>query len=169
MDSHFTATGFVVDGDKTLLLWHRKGRMWLPPGGHILPGEHPVAAVLREIQEETSLRVGVISKNGRLPFAYPEQLTPPYTVLLENSFEEGPPHQHIDFIYFCRPMEDGNPSFLRAATPWLWLDRKALLRDGPLKAEGPSGLPPDDEDVMRSLTEDVRSLALEAIKFAKQC
>jgi hypothetical protein len=34
MERRFTVTGFVVEGDRTLLHWHRKLQMWLPPGGH---------------------------------------------------------------------------------------------------------------------------------------
>ncbi len=36
---------------------HIKGRDWMPPGGHIEPGEHPVETVRREFREE--LRVGL--------------------------------------------------------------------------------------------------------------
>ena len=39
---HFTATGFVVYMDATLLHWHPKVKMWLLPGGHIEPNEDPV-------------------------------------------------------------------------------------------------------------------------------
>ena len=52
MNRHFTCTGFIVQGDKTLLLWHPHLRMWVPPGGHLEPDEDPVTAVLREIGEE---------------------------------------------------------------------------------------------------------------------
>ena len=41
---HFTATGFVVHEGATLLHWHPKVKMWLPPGGHIEPNEDPVQA-----------------------------------------------------------------------------------------------------------------------------
>ena len=46
---HFTVTGFVVYMDSLLLHWHRKVKMWLPPGGHIEPNEDPVEAALREM------------------------------------------------------------------------------------------------------------------------
>ena len=57
VERQFVATGFVVDGDRTLLLFHRKLQMWLPPGGHIDEGETPDAAVIREVKEETGLKV----------------------------------------------------------------------------------------------------------------
>ena len=46
MIRHFTATGFVINGDATLLHWHHRVQAWLPPGGHIEPNEDPVQAVL---------------------------------------------------------------------------------------------------------------------------
>ena len=55
---HFTATGFVVHEGATLLHWHPKVKMWLPPGGHIEPNEDPVEAALREIEEETGVKGG---------------------------------------------------------------------------------------------------------------
>ncbi len=55
MRRHYTATGFVVQGDRTLLHWHKRLQQWMPPGGHIEPDEDPVQAVLREIREETEL------------------------------------------------------------------------------------------------------------------
>ena len=52
MRRHFTATGFVVDGSRTLLHWHKRLEQWMPPGGHIELNEDPVQAVLREIEED---------------------------------------------------------------------------------------------------------------------
>jgi 8-oxo-dGTP pyrophosphatase MutT (NUDIX family) len=41
-----------------LLHLHRKLGMWLPPGGHIERDELPDDAAVREVFEETGLRVG---------------------------------------------------------------------------------------------------------------
>ena len=46
---HLTATGFLVQGDRVALHWHRKVQAWLPPGGHIEDNEDPVQAMLREV------------------------------------------------------------------------------------------------------------------------
>ena len=35
-----------------LLVEHRNARLWLPPGGHVEPGEHPAVTASRELQEE---------------------------------------------------------------------------------------------------------------------
>ncbi len=118
---HFTATGFVVDGSRTLLHWHKRLQQWMPPGGHIEADEDPVQAVLREIREETGLVTEVISTRDAVPFAYPEQLPPPYTILVEDIPGPGEPHKHIDMIYFCRVV-DGAKRL--AADPTLrWVER----------------------------------------------
>lgn len=37
---------------KIYLGWHKKADDWIPPGGHIEPGETPSEAAIREMQEE---------------------------------------------------------------------------------------------------------------------
>jgi 8-oxo-dGTP pyrophosphatase MutT (NUDIX family) len=147
---HFTVTGFVVDGDRTLLHWHRKNRMWLPPGGHIEGDEDPVQAVLREVREETGIVAEVISTQAPLPFATPAQLPPPHTILVED-IEEGP-HQHIDHIYFVRPVAvaPGAPR-----DPFVWVSGDQLRRN--------DALPVVACGVELPVPEDVRVLGLAAI------
>ena len=57
----FTATTFVVQEGRTLLLRHKKLGLWLPPGGHIDPNELPDDAARREVLEESGLEVELIS------------------------------------------------------------------------------------------------------------
>jgi 8-oxo-dGTP pyrophosphatase MutT (NUDIX family) len=54
-----SAFAFVLDGaDRTLLTRvDRAGRGWEIPGGHLDPGETPVRAAVREVAEETGLRL----------------------------------------------------------------------------------------------------------------
>jgi 8-oxo-dGTP pyrophosphatase MutT (NUDIX family) len=55
---HFTASGFVVhpEGESVLLIHHAKIERWLQPGGHIDPADvSPIAAAIREIEEETGV------------------------------------------------------------------------------------------------------------------
>ena len=56
------ARGLVVDGDDRLLLCrldlpHQDVVVWTAPGGGVEPGEHPVAALHRELDEEVGLAV----------------------------------------------------------------------------------------------------------------
>lgn len=93
----FTATTFVVDHDKTLLLLHRKLGKWFPPGGHIEPNELPDRAALREVREECGLAAELLTPGRAIGTI--AMLPQPYCILLENIT---PGHQHIDLIYFAR-------------------------------------------------------------------
>lgn len=95
----FTATTFVVQQGKVLLLFHRKLQMWLPPGGHIDPDELPDEAALREALEETGVEIELVGEREPAGFAY--ALARPRGVQLETI---APGHEHIDLIYFGRPV-----------------------------------------------------------------
>ncbi len=159
MKRHFTATGFVVKGDRTLLHWHKRLQQWMPPGGHIEPDEDPVAAVLREIREEAGLAAAVVPLAPTMPIDYPGQLAAPYTILLEDSPEPGEPHQHIDLIYFCRPIDGVAPE--PVADPTLrWVGERELQSGRSLDIAGCA--------VSVPVPEDVRLLALIAIETTRQ-
>ena len=55
--THVTASAIVVGPRGTVLHRHKRLALWLQPGGHIDRGELPEEAVLREVREETGLRV----------------------------------------------------------------------------------------------------------------
>ena len=97
---HFTVAIFVVWEGKVLLHHHRKLDMWLPPGGHIEKDELPDDAALREVWEETGIRVALVGER-REDVEDPVQLHRPAGIQLEDI---GPGHQHIDLIYFARPI-----------------------------------------------------------------
>lgn len=52
---HLVSYFAVVDGNRILLVDHKNAELWLPPGGHVEPGEHPRDTVLREAREELGL------------------------------------------------------------------------------------------------------------------
>ncbi|MFK3678639.1 NUDIX hydrolase [Microbacterium sp. NPDC090218] len=57
---HLTASCVVFDAalEHTLLVFHRKGRFWVQPGGHVEDGDRSVVdAALRELREETGIDV----------------------------------------------------------------------------------------------------------------
>ena len=140
---HFTATAFVVQDGATLLHWHPKLDMWLPPGGHVEENEDPVQAVLREVEEETGIAVEVAPtgwvENG---LSGPVQIPPPLTILIEDIDDPVDGfHQHIDFIYVCRPVHPVT------ALPdgWLWVTEEELASNAPLNRPGGVPVsPPDD-------------------------
>jgi 8-oxo-dGTP pyrophosphatase MutT (NUDIX family) len=96
---HFTVAIFVVWEGKVLLHRHRKLGIWLPPGGHIEENELPDEAAIREVWEETGLRIELVGERLE-DVTDPVQLHRPAGVQLENI---GPGHQHIDLIYFAKP------------------------------------------------------------------
>jgi 8-oxo-dGTP diphosphatase len=46
---------FSSERDQVLLVDHKKAELWLPPGGHVDPGEHPKETVRREAMEELGI------------------------------------------------------------------------------------------------------------------
>jgi 8-oxo-dGTP pyrophosphatase MutT (NUDIX family) len=49
---HLVAYFVLTDGEHILLVDHKKAQLWLPPGGHVEPDEHPRDTVVREMREE---------------------------------------------------------------------------------------------------------------------
>ena len=146
--------GFVVHRGSVVLHWHRKVKAWLPPGGHIEPNEDPVQAVIREVLEETGLKVAVISTGAELGLGYPKEVISPYTIMVEDIHDpvEGF-HKHIDMIYFCQPT--GN---MRLAEGWQWVSRETLENGFPLESDTSPTEPPP---------EDVRLLGIRAIDLVE--
>ena len=143
---HFTATGFVVHEGATLLHWHPKVKMWLPPGGHIEPNEDPVQAVLREVEEETGVKAVVVPTGTPIDLDYPEQVHAPFTIEIEDIDDPVQGwHQHIDMIYFCKP--SGVPQTVNDG--WLWVSKDDLADGRALETGiGVAVTPPEDVRVL---------------------
>lgn len=127
---HFTVAVFVVEHGHVLLHLHRRTGLWLPPGGHIEPGELPDEAALRETLEEAGLAVRLVGGTGIDHHAddAPRQLVRPEGVQLEDI---SPEHQHIDLIYFAVPAPgalpgDGTLPVLGGEGGMRWVDRSQL-------------------------------------------
>jgi len=112
MESHYTATGFVLNqaGNKALVIFHKKLQFWLPAGGHVDEGELPHEAVIREVFEETGVRAHIISasKDLALHEGSEIQLPCPFFVLHEfiPQYKDKPAHMHYDFLYRMQAESD---------------------------------------------------------------
>lgn len=107
MERQFTATTYIVEGAKVLLIYHRKLNKWLPPGGHIDPNETPAEAAKREAFEETGLHITLTrQENIWIERWNATSIERPYMCLLEEIPEHNgtPAHQHIDMIYVAKPI-----------------------------------------------------------------
>ncbi len=69
-DKHLVSYVVMVDPDdgSTLLVDHINARLWLPPGGHVEPGEHPTDAARREAHEELGIDPMFAEPSGRPSF-----------------------------------------------------------------------------------------------------
>lgn len=116
---HFTASAFVLspDGETLLLLYHKKLRRWLQPGGHIEPGDIDLeAAARREVLEEVGL--------GDLALAHDGIFDLDVHAIPERGSE--PAHQHHDVRYLFRanPLAERTPDEMHSLQ-WVPVDRIA--------------------------------------------
>lgn len=156
IERHHTATAYVVAHGRTLLIWHEKLGMWLPPGGHCELNEDPVQAAEREALEETGIAVVVVPRADLLICEGPAVLPPPAVILVEDIVRDDQPfHQHIDHVYFTRPVA---PVDLNAPIPghraWRWTAAEELTSAFSLPAPDGTLVP---------VAEDVRLLGIRAI------
>lgn len=89
-----SVTAVVFDEDsRVLLVKHSNGGVWVPPGGAVDPDESPVDAVVREVWEETGLRVEPVGLCG--VFGGPE-----FRLRYVNGDEAG----YVMAVFECRPL-----------------------------------------------------------------
>ena len=105
-----------------LLHRHKKLGRWFPPGGHIEPNELPDEAAVREVSEESGVRVALVGERA-LPILEPKQLVRPRGIQLETI---APGHEHIDLIYFAKPLTSYDGFLLDSDDTLGWYDQAAL-------------------------------------------
>jgi 8-oxo-dGTP pyrophosphatase MutT (NUDIX family) len=158
VERHFTVTGFVVDSDRTLLHWHKKLHIWLPPGGHIDPDEDPVQAALREVREETGIACEIVPTTRAFAFTNVAALPPPISIIVAD-VDGDPPHQHIDMSYVVRPVPGAPRGEPDEDHGFIWVSEAELQRNEPL--------PVASCGVDIPVPEDVREVGLAAIALVR--
>ncbi|GIJ43556.1 DNA mismatch repair protein MutT [Virgisporangium aliadipatigenens] len=92
---------YRADTDAVFLVAHRRAGLWLPPGGHVEPGEPPWETVVREADEELGIA------------ARPHPLTPQRRPLFVTVSRTVGPHSHLDcslwFVLDVDPAEAMRP------------------------------------------------------------
>lgn len=93
MNRDFCASVFIINPEtkKILLVKHKKFNKWVQPGGHLEPNETPEEAALREVYEETGLKITLIGER----FPRESDFIRPLGIQKNISNE----HLHIDIIY----------------------------------------------------------------------
>ncbi len=105
MKRHFCASAFVVNpyDKKILLIKHKKNKRWTQPGGHIEGNETPEETALREVYEETGLRVRLLGE--RFP-REDDYIRPLGIQRNRKTLNDGETHIHVDIIYAAIPNDD---------------------------------------------------------------
>lgn len=145
---HLTASAIVTDRDAehVALLWHRKGRFWVQPGGHVEHDETSLeAAARREVAEEIGLTD--LERVGEGPaLLHAHELSPGF----------GPCGAHWDVLHLLRcPLPADRvplrPSAESPAVIWAPWPRGTDGRHG--AAELPEGTVADMPEKLRALAD----------------
>lgn len=94
IEKHFCVSVFVYDrqNKKFLLVHHKKMGIWVQPGGHVEIDESPEEAAIREVYEETGLKIKLLGERKPRNCDYILPLAIQKNIINES-------HIHMDFVY----------------------------------------------------------------------
>ena len=126
MKRHFCASAFIINPytKKILLIKHKKNGKWTQPGGHLEGNETPEEAALREVYEETGLRVRLLGER----FPREDDFIRPLGIQKNRkTLDDGEMHMHIDIIYAAVPNDDSDVVFnSKESEDIRWFSREEL-------------------------------------------
>jgi len=126
---HFTTSAVVVseDGEDVLLIHHAAFGLWLQPGGHVDPGDaSPMAAAMRELEEETSLRQADVTPLGLVDIDVHD---------VPDGIKGQAAHKHYDlrFAFRARTRAVAARSDAKDAR---WFSRSQVVKEGAVDTDG---------------------------------
>ncbi|MBI3693394.1 MAG: (deoxy)nucleoside triphosphate pyrophosphohydrolase [Acidobacteria bacterium] len=114
-----TVTAAVIERDGRLLVCRRRTDQshplkWEFPGGKVEPGEDPVAALSRELQEELGITAEGAEEITRFPYQYPGR--PPILLIFfrVSSYSGATENRIFDEIQWVAPQQLPQLDFLEA-------------------------------------------------------
>jgi len=128
LERHLTASAYIIEAGRVLLLHHGKLNKWLPPGGHVELNETPSECIKREVLEETGLEIDLIlQENLWLKLWNASSIERPYLCLLQQvpAYGTEAAHEHIDMVFIAKPV--GGKLF--SSVHWFTLNEVDNLRE----------------------------------------
>jgi len=122
MKRHFCASAFVINpaDKKILLVKHHLWDKWVQPGGHIEDDETPEEAAVREVYEETGIKITLLGER----FPREDDMIRPLGIQ-RNRKDNG--DRHFDIIYAATPNNpDAEPVISNESYDIGWFSRKEL-------------------------------------------
>ena len=126
INRQYCASTYCIDFEKqeVLLVYNKKLKKWLQPGGHIEDDETPEEAALREVYEETGLHVRLLGEK----FPREEDFIRPLGIQKNRrTMSDGEMHMHVDIIYAAVPNDDNKEQLNKEESDDIaWFSREEL-------------------------------------------
>lgn len=130
LDRTLTASVYVIHENKALLHKHKKYNTLFPLGGKMNPNEVPHETALREVFEESGLKVELYNEDSKFELGRVIQLNRPMHVLLENVGHEV---ENIDFIFFATASDNNiNPQDGESKELY-WFSKEEIINNDSIK------------------------------------
>lgn len=121
----WVTTVFLVYDNKVLLTWNKNLQTWIPVGGHINPGESPIEAIRREVEEEVGYEFDLYGDFKREDNGSVE------LVKLHRFQIEAVPHHgsHMNFVFFGRVLRKTDKKTTDENEKLRWFSKRELLNE----------------------------------------